>query len=330
MIKEVVILGLFAGSLAAQCGRMTVNPTTGQLDCLGVPGAPNANSSSTGAVTSLTVPLSPAVASLSQIATACYTGVGTLTPFTAYTIDPASTTSSVIFDFASTANIHCVVNANGGAIGPAGATGPAGPAPSGTGAVVVNSGTAATVTPGAAGHLLRSNGTQYVDSALQASDVNGVGAITNSTSGLAATATQLASAPSQCGANNFATGVTTFANANCSQPAFTNISGILAHAQLPTLLSADIPNNAANTTGSAASLSTATGTGAVLVAGGTPSTVSTVGLATGTYCVVITSGVITGFTLTCPGGGGGGLSLFTLTNAQLATLTNPQLLTLTN
>lgn len=38
---------------------------------------------------------------------------------------------------------------------------------------------------------------------------------------------------------------------------FTQISGSLAHAQLPTLLTGDIPNNAANTTGSAAKWTTA-------------------------------------------------------------------------
>lgn len=41
-----------------------------------------------------------------------------------------------------------------------------------------------------------------------------------------------------------------------SQPAFSDISGSLAHSQLPTLLSGDIPNNAANTSGSAATLTT--------------------------------------------------------------------------
>lgn len=325
LLRLLVIVGTLSGSLAAQCGRMSVNPTTGQLDCIGLPGAPNAQANSVSAVTSLTVTLNPAAASLNQITTACFTGPGTLTPFTAYTIDAASTTSSVIFDFASTANIHCAVNSNGGAVGP---VGPAGPAPSGTGAVAVNSGVAAVITPGAAGHLLRSNGTQYVDSALQAADVNGVGAITNSTSGNAGTATQLANTPSQCAGNNFSTGVSVAGNAACSQPAFTNISGILAHAQLPTLLSGDIPNNAANTSGSAASLSTATGTGVITVAGGTPSTISTSALANGNYCVIVTGGAITGFT-TCSGSGGG-LALSTLTNAQLLTLTNAQLLTLTN
>jgi hypothetical protein len=93
------------------------------------------------------------------------------------------------------------------------------------------------------------------------------------TSGNAATATALAATPSQCGANNFATGVAAGGNANCAQPAAANITGLAAsattdttnaanitvgtlpHGRLPTLLSADIPNNAANTSGTAASLS---------------------------------------------------------------------------
>lgn len=53
----------------------------------------------------------------------------------------------------------------------AGPTGPAGPAPVGTGAVVVNAGTAATVSAGASGHTLVSNGTQYVDAALTTAQV---------------------------------------------------------------------------------------------------------------------------------------------------------------
>lgn len=78
------------------------------------------------------------------------------------------------------------------------------------------------------------------------------GSITGNAAGNAGTATALAAAPSQCGATLFAKGVTASGNANCTQPAFTDLSGSLAHSQLPALVSGDIPNNSANTTGNAA------------------------------------------------------------------------------
>jgi len=78
-----------------------------------------------------------------------------------------------------------------------------------------NGGTGANNTAGAAGHVLRSNGTHYVDSAIQAADVP---TLNQSTTGNAATATALASAPTQCTGGQFATGVTSNGNANCSIP----------------------------------------------------------------------------------------------------------------
>jgi hypothetical protein len=65
------------------------------------------------------------------------------------------------------------------------------------------------------------------------STVNLAATIGANTTGNAATATALASAPSQCGANNFATGVAASGNANCAQPAFSNLSGAATGAQIP-------------------------------------------------------------------------------------------------
>ena len=57
--------------------------------------------------------------------------------------------------------------------------------------------------------------------------------IAANTTGNAATATALASAPSQCGSNNFATGVAAGGNANCAQPVFANLSGTATAGQIP-------------------------------------------------------------------------------------------------
>lgn len=139
LVKVFVIAGLLVGSMAAQCGRQVVNPFTGQQDCIGANGNANPYTFSASAVTTLTVNTSSSnIGSLNQIVTACYTGSAPpFAPFTAYTIDAASTTSSVIFDFSSTANIRCAVNSNGagpaGAVGATGATGPTGPTGGGGG-----------------------------------------------------------------------------------------------------------------------------------------------------------------------------------------------------
>jgi hypothetical protein len=59
-----------------------------------------------------------------------------------------------------------------------------------------------------------------------------------STTGNAATATALASLPSQCAANNFATGVAANGNANCTQPLLANLSGTATAGQIPANLRA--------------------------------------------------------------------------------------------
>jgi hypothetical protein len=67
------------------------------------------------------------------------------------------------------------------------------------------------------------------------------------------------SASTKGGIESFAAVTHQFLNAisvagvpSAAQPAFTDISGTLAHSQLPALVSGDIPNNAANTSGNAA------------------------------------------------------------------------------
>ena len=67
-----------------------------------------------------------------------------------------------------------------------------------------------------------------------------------SVSGNASSATALASTPSQCGANNFATGIAASGNANCAQPAFSNLSGTIATTQLPSSVTLTSGTPAAN------------------------------------------------------------------------------------
>ena len=55
--------------------------------------------------------------------------------------------------------------------------------------------------------------------------------ISSNTTGNAATATALAGNPTQCGTNNWATGISTGGNANCLQPAFANLSGVAGISQ---------------------------------------------------------------------------------------------------
>jgi hypothetical protein len=86
-------------------------------------------------------------------------------------------------------------------------------------------------------------------------------------------AVALATTPTLCGPNQYAVGISVTGNANCEQITASQVSalapsatidttnasnvnsGTLPHAQLPALLSSDIPANAANTTGTAANLS---------------------------------------------------------------------------
>jgi len=100
------------------------------------------------------------------------------------------------------------------------------------------------------------------------------------TTGTANSANSLAATPTTCSGSQFATGVAANGNAICGTPTGsgtlnptgtptsgqlaewtggTTLQGVntLPHAQLPTLLSGDIPNNAANTTGTAAGLTSA-------------------------------------------------------------------------
>jgi hypothetical protein len=68
---------------------------------------------------------------------------------------------------------------------------------------------------------------------------------------------------------------------SAGQPAFTDISGALAHSQLPTLLSGDIPANAANTSGNAGTATALATTPALCTAPAVPTGVLASGNATG-------------------------------------------------
>lgn len=72
-------------------------------------------------------------------------------------------------------------------------------------------GTGANNTVGAAGHVLRSNGTHYVDASIQAGDIP---VLNQNTTG---TASALASTPTQCGGSSpISTGIAANGNANCT------------------------------------------------------------------------------------------------------------------
>ena len=64
--------------------------------------------------------------------------------------------------------------------------------------------------------------------------------IFSNTTGNAATATTLASNPTQCGSNNWATGISTSGNANCLQPGFSNLTGSVTLGQTPLTTAGDI------------------------------------------------------------------------------------------
>lgn len=64
--------------------------------------------------------------------------------------------------------------------------------------------------------------------------------VTAPVTGNASTATALASTPTQCGAHNFATGIAAGGNANCSQPAATDVTGLAASAITDTSNAANI------------------------------------------------------------------------------------------
>ena len=83
--------------------------------------------------------------------------------------------------------------------------------------------------------------------------------LNQSTTGNAATATALAATPTQCGSNNFSTGIAASGNANCSQPTYANLGG-------------SVPTWNQNTTGTAAGLS-----GTPALPNGTTATTQTTG-----------------------------------------------------
>ena len=64
--------------------------------------------------------------------------------------------------------------------------------------------------------------------------------ISSNTTGNAATATALASSPTQCSSNNWTTGISTTGNATCSQPGFSNLAGSLGLAQTPLTTAGDL------------------------------------------------------------------------------------------
>jgi hypothetical protein len=66
------------------------------------------------------------------------------------------------------------------------------------------------------GSYLRGNGTSFITGAIQATDVP---TLNQSTNGNAATATALASVPTQCTGSDFAQGIAANGNANCATPA---------------------------------------------------------------------------------------------------------------
>jgi hypothetical protein len=70
-------------------------------------------------------------------------------------------------------------------------------------------------------------------SAINLANATGAPTWNQSTTGNAATATALAAAPSQCGANNFSMGVAASGSANCAQPGFSNLSGTAVAGQIP-------------------------------------------------------------------------------------------------
>lgn len=123
------------------------------------------------------------------------------------------------------------------------------------------------------------------------------GTITNATSGNAATATALAGSPTTCtaGSGSVALGVAASGNATCH-----------------TLVSGDIPNNAANTSGTAAVATVATNASGL---NSTALAVSNTWSGTQTFNNLTVTGTCTG----CGGGGGGAVSsVFSRTGAVVA------------
>jgi hypothetical protein len=100
-----------------------------------------------------------------------------------------------------------------------------------------------------------------------------------------------------------------------SQPSFTDIGGSLAHSQLPTLVSADVPANAANTSGNAATATALAASGTTCSAGQAAAGVDASGNAKG--CFTPSAGSSAFSTLT--GGTNTGAAMLVGTGASLGT-----------
>jgi hypothetical protein len=135
-------------------------------------------------------------------------------------------------------------------------------------AVSAGSAWASPIVPGAAGHVVRSNGTSYVDSAIQPADIP---VLNQDTTGKAATATSLAARPQQCSAGLYSTGNEANGNANCTSVTYSQITGIpslpdgtAAVTQAP----GDSTNKLATTTFVAAGLATKAASNASMMVNG--------------------------------------------------------------
>jgi hypothetical protein len=83
------------------------------------------------------------------------------------------------------------------------------------------------------------------------------------TSGAAPTATALAANGANCAGNNFALGVDASGAAECAQPAFSNLSGTATDAQVPDILTLNLPSSTlTGITANRMLVGTGTGTGA--------------------------------------------------------------------
>ena len=121
------------------------------------------------------------------------------------------------------------------------------------------------------------------------------------------TAVALASAPTQCGANNFSTGIATSGNANCAQPSASNLSdgvtgtGAVVRATSPALVT---PSLASPTvTGTPTGVGIVTSTMAKGTNGGNYSSASTTPVNVDGTNLAITKTIPLGWKLTCSASG---------------------------
>lgn len=132
--------------------------------------------------------------------------------------------------------------------------------------------------------------------------------IGSNTTGSAATATALASTPSGCASGLYATGITAFGNANCSQVAYTQLSGV------PTLFNQTVQVNGTNQT-QASTLNFAAGSN-VTLSGSTTGGVTTLTISSaGSSAGVSGPGTSTNYALAFWNGAGGNA----LGNSQITT-----------